>query len=107
MGEWHRARERRARMPGINLRFSSDVLCAVCGAVLGTAGSYATLQIEDGGVILFSDADPPETITVSVECSNGHRTQPDGCTLESWFITPRDTPKAPGTAIARLLDGPI
>ena len=89
-------------MPGINLRFTKDLKCAACGEVLGSAGSYATLKSEDGAIILFNDAQPPGQLAVRLECSKGHRTEPKGCSLEFWFMTPRGTAQAPGSAIARL-----
>jgi hypothetical protein len=89
-------------MPGINLRFQRKLRCAACGEILGTPGSYATLHSEEGAVILFNDAEPPGKLSVGVYCSKGHRTKPEGCTLEYWFDTPRDAARAPGKAVTRL-----
>ncbi|MGA8099733.1 MAG: hypothetical protein WB810_13850 [Candidatus Cybelea sp.] len=90
-------------MPGINLRFTREVKCAGCGEALGTPGAYATLRDEGGAIILFNDREPGGQLAIGLHCSKGHRTQPEGCTLEYWGSTPRDAVKAPAKAVAHLL----
>jgi hypothetical protein len=90
-------------MPGINLRFHSEVTCSECGAKIADAGDYSTLMSEDGAVILFSDAQTHADLAIALECPSGHRTDPpDDCNVEWWFVTAPKTPSAIARAIALL-----
>jgi len=89
-------------MPGINARFSKELHCSKCGDVLGATGEYATVISEDGAIMLFSDTEPPQNLSVALQCSKGHYTSPEGCAFELWFLTPRTTKKASGKVIGRL-----
>jgi hypothetical protein len=91
-----------AFVPGINIRFTEELKCGDCNEMLARPGDSATLHSEEGAVLLVNDANPPKGLAVRLECKNGHRTEPVGCNLEYWFLTPKGTQEAPGRAIARI-----
>lgn len=82
------------------MRFSQNLQCGECGAVLAAPGTYSTLTSEDGALVLFNDADPPTQLQIILKCRNGHRiTPPEGSAIEPWFLTPEGTSKAPVQAV--------
>jgi hypothetical protein len=82
-------------MPFLALVHLHELRCPQCSALLAVPGARSFVVDEHGEAMNFSEADPPDGMTVAILCPNGHRvirTVPRDLSAEEALIVPDDAP---------------